>query len=417
MHAKQEKGRLLSVFFVFFVDNFGYALVFPLLAPLLFNSSYHMVDPSVSIADRNLLIGLLYAAFPLGQFLGAPFIGDLADHYGRKKGFLVTLSGGVIGYLLSALAILIHSFPLLVFSRLINGLCAANLSICLATIADVSSSERIRGNLYGQIASVAGISWIASIVVSSYFSDPKIYHLFNPSLPFLISGLLAIINLGMISYYFEETRGIQEKKLRFHFMLGIRNILTAFKIKEIRSLFLIYFLLVIGWGAVLSWFVPIAIERFNVPQEDAGWGLILFGLSWSIGGVLLNYLLLRKTKTQVIVTSALLGLSSLIVLSTFLAHFEYFMLVFILAGAVSSVIIANMINIISLSSPYHMQGKIMGLSQSVISLAWFVGPLVAGLAAKFYILDAYFLAAALLLAALMLFMFYSRKHFHSGKLG
>jgi len=405
-----RKSSLLPVYLVFFVDNFGFSLVFALFAPLLLGSQYQMFSSDIAVSTKNFLIGLLFAVFPFAQFFGAPFIGDLADHYGRKKAFYITLTGSVISYVLSAFSVISHSVVLLIISRLLSGFCAGNLGICLAAIADLSPTEKSRGKQYSYIAMTAGISWVISIVVGGYLSDSSLSEFFSPSLPFFISALLCLAALISIIFFFNETRATKEQAIEFHFFRGCKNILTSFKIIELRALYVIYLIWIIGWGTVIQWFTPFSIEKFGVAQEEIVWMLVLFGLSWSFGGVLINTIFLRKIGSKQISVICLSVTTILIWLCAILYQYQIFSVAFIVSAAFGGVVMSNLLNLISLSAPYHMQGKVMGLSQSTIAVGWIVGPLLSGVIADLNINTIYYFAAGAIVISLVLLVIHNYRH-------
>ena len=75
-----QKSRLLPLFSVVFVDMLGFGLILPLLPYIAAN---YGATPA--------MIGLIGAAYPLGQFLGAPLIGRFSDRFGRKPLLLSVL--------------------------------------------------------------------------------------------------------------------------------------------------------------------------------------------------------------------------------------------------------------------------------------------------------------------------------------
>ena len=91
--CQSSRLSLFALFSLFFIDNFAIALVYPIFTPLILVSEYGFTTPEMSFALKSLLLGLLIAAFPLAQFFGAPFIGNLSDIYGRKRAFIFTLIG------------------------------------------------------------------------------------------------------------------------------------------------------------------------------------------------------------------------------------------------------------------------------------------------------------------------------------
>jgi predicted MFS family arabinose efflux permease len=403
-----KRNSLLPVYLVFFVDNFGFSLVFTLFGPLLLDPQYQMLSSDVTVSMRNLFIGILFSIFPLAQLFGAPFVGDLADHFGRKKAFYLTLAGSVVAYILSGFSVMAHSYALLLVSRLLCGFFAGNLGICLAAIADLSPTERSRGRQYGMIAMTAGISWISAMIAGSYLSDSRVFHLFNPAIPFLLSAVFNLISLIAIIFFFHETRIIKDKPLEFHVLRGFKNILTAFKIPDLRILYVIYLAWIIGWGAVIQWFTPFSIERFEISQEEIAWILVLFGISWSFGGAIMNYLLLRRFTSKVVSMLCLVITLGLVAICALSYHYVVFCVAFILAAAFGGVVMSNLLNLISLSAPYHMQGKVMGLSQSTIALGWIIGPVFGGLVAEYSINDIYYFSTLFIFIAVVLLVIHNQ---------
>ena len=406
--AYNKKSRLWPVFFVFFVDNFGFALVFSLFGPLLLNPTFGMLSSSVDVPQRNLMIGLLFASFPLAQFLGAPIIGDFADHYGRKKAFYITLIGSALGYFISAFSIAIGSYILLIASRLLTGLCAGNLGICLAAIADLSPTERSRGRSYGFFAMTAGVSWVLSMIVGSYLSDPHFNHYFNPAIPFMICTMISLIALIAVVRCFEDARTVKAKSIDWKKFYGLKNVLTAFKIREIRFLYIVYLFWIISWGIVLQWYVPFSIEKFSVEPEELAWGMILFGISWSFGGSMINYVFLRSFHSRVAALLSLILITIFISISIFMDSFALFTVFFLLASVFGGVAMSNLLNMISMQTPYNMQGKVLGISQSMISLAWIIGPIVSGFIAKDSIYNIYPFTSALMIVCCVLLLIYNQ---------
>ena len=409
METKSRRASFVPLYFVFFLDNFGFSLVFTLFGPLLLDSQFGFFPPEVSMGMRNFFIALLFAVFPLAQLFGAPFIGDLGDHYGRKKCFYITLMGSIVGYILASVSILMHSYVLLIVSRLINGFVAGNLSLCLASIADLSPTETSRGRHYGFIAMTAGISWVLAVLAGSYLTDPSIYPFFSPALPYLLTAILSILALAAIALMFKETHVTRQKKLEFRFLRGLHNIATSFRIKEIRWLYLVYFCWVLGWGTTIQWFTPFSIEEFHESDIAISWGLVFFGLAWSLGGSLINWLLLRKLSSRAAAGWGLLLTAIGIVIASVSKNFEFFATSYIVAALFAGVGMSNLLNLISMAAPSSMQGKVMGLSQSTMALSWIIGPICAGLITDVDIKVTYYYAATFLILSFIILIFEGRR--------
>ncbi len=107
---------LARVYFTFFIDTLGWAIVFPIFAPYF---------------APLLTLGLFLMAFPLGQFIFAPILGGWADRYGKRRILALTVLLSFFGMALTAWSFQINHLPLLFLSRLVTGCCAGNMSLCL----------------------------------------------------------------------------------------------------------------------------------------------------------------------------------------------------------------------------------------------------------------------------------------------
>lgn len=372
------KQSLFPVYFVFFMDNFGFGLVFTIFGPLILNPQFGMLSPEMSTATRSIFLGLLFAAFPLTQLFGAPIIGDLADRFGRKKAFYITILGITFGYILSGVAILGHSYVFLFFSRLVTGFCAGNLSICLAAIADMSPDEKSRAKNYGMISTLGGVSWIFSMLIGGFLSDPSVVSFANPSIPFFLTAILSLLNLFAIAKMFHETHATRGK-FKLDIIKGLHNIGEALQIKKIRLFYLVYFLYILAWGVSIQWFSPYALTVYFASQTAITWGLIVEGFFWAIGGSVLNRLMLARFSSYKTLFIGFILVTVFLIWTAFAPSYIMFVVAMgIFACLCSAFCWSNSMNLISISAPAAIQGKVMGLSQSAMSAAFIIGPLIAG---------------------------------------
>lgn len=373
---KDTRKTLFSVYFVIFLDNFGFSLLFALLGPLILLPSYGLVGPEASTHVKEILLALVYAVFPLTQFFGSPILGDLADQFGRKKVFYLTIGGGVVGYLLSGVAIALHSISFLLFARLLTGFFAGNLSIALASLADLSPTVALRAKNYGKVSALLGISWVLAMIVGGYLADPEVLGVHGPALVFLFTGLLSIVNFLAIAKWFHETH---ERKGAFRLDLlgGVRHALAALKLREVRLYYAVYFFWILGWGMTIQWFSPYSIQHYHPTILVITAAMVLFGIAWTIGGSWVNTLLLKRFSSLQLVLGGLLLSALLILLCGMGESYLLFSLVYSAGSLVSAFTMSNAMNLISTSASAAIQGKIMGISQSVMACGWIVNGLLA----------------------------------------
>jgi len=303
-----------------------------MFAPLIFSSHYHLVPAEASMSLRNTYLAILFASFPLTQLFGAPILGDIADQIGRKKALYISITGVIVGFLLSGISTLIWSFWLLVFSRLFTGFFAGNLSICLSAIADLSHTEKKRSKNFGIVTVVWALTWNIAMFAGGYLSDPTKSSWFSPSLPFWLTALLTLLSVAAIARYFQETHE-PDKNASVDLIKGLHNIKAALKIPAIRPYFIVIIFWTLGWGLAVQWFGTYAILKYKVTQETITWGLFIQGITWTIGGSLVNPLLLKKLDALPI---AIIGylLCTLFLIATALSQSYFSFCIFLWISAI-----------------------------------------------------------------------------------
>ncbi|HHL31177.1 MAG TPA: MFS transporter, partial [Oceanospirillales bacterium] len=134
----KQKSRLIlaSVMLISLLGTAGIALPYPVLAPYFLDSPVNDLTHFMGIHPK-VLLGISLAIYPLGLLLGSLFIGALSDHYGRRFVLLTTLVGSVIGYILTAIAIVYTSFPGFILARFLTGVCEGNISVARAIAAEL----------------------------------------------------------------------------------------------------------------------------------------------------------------------------------------------------------------------------------------------------------------------------------------
>ncbi len=376
MLSKKKKLTLSSVYLTFFVDNLSWSIVFPIFAPFFLDPKNILFSEATSLATRTSILGLFLAIFPIGQFFGAPLIGEYADKVGRKKALVLTVGFTFLGLVASAFGIKMGLLWLLFVGRLFSGIFSGNLSICLAAVADLSEEEKTRTKGFGYLAMLAGISFIFGTFLGGKFSDSTLNPYFNESLPFWIAAAFSGFNFLFLLFGFQETY-THHKKQPFHFWESISNIQKALSIEKLKRIYLIFFLFLFSWNILLQFTPVLAVTVFQFTNSEIGDISSFMGVCWAIGaGFLVKRLLSFFSALKILETSFFC-----ITIITF--SFMFITKVFFLILSLGiGVILAGVCwpiftNKISQKAGSHMQGKVLGMSQSMQSLAMGLSPLVA----------------------------------------
>jgi MFS family permease len=142
--------RLLPLYVVIFFGFVGYSLMITIFTPMILKNDTAMIAPNTSMARKTILLGVLLALYPFGQFVGSPIMGSLSDRFGRKSVLLISLSITSLCYALISTALNIASFGLLALSLIVAGLAEANIVTAQSAIADVVPADQ-RNRFFGYI--------------------------------------------------------------------------------------------------------------------------------------------------------------------------------------------------------------------------------------------------------------------------
>ena len=179
-----KKSVLIPLFLIVFVDMLGFGFILPLM-PFI----------AISYGLNSFFVGVLLAAYPIGQVFGTPILGRLSDRYGRKPILFISVFGTFVSLLVLGLT---RTIVLIFVSRLIDGLTGGNISVAQSYISDVTSpQDRAKG--LGLIGAAFGLGFIFGPALGGYLSQ------YGLQFPALFSAGLAFINLLLIAFILPES--------------------------------------------------------------------------------------------------------------------------------------------------------------------------------------------------------------------
>jgi len=366
---------LLIVLLIQVTEVLGFSLILPLLP-------FYAQDFGAS----PLVVASIMSLFSLFQFVSAPILGRLSDYWGRKPLLLASQISTLVSFVILARA---SSLWMIFLSRAVDGLLGSNFTIAQAYISDVSS-KKDRSKAFGISGMAFGIGFLIGPAMGGFLSQ------FGFSVPAWAAAGVSLITILLTLLFLKET--VKKRKLKLDFkIVDLKAFQKYFDDKKTKRLlfgFFAYLLTHVVWTSNLALY---ADRRWGFDASDIGWVLAYVGLITIIfRGLLISKMIDRwgEEKLRVWGVGAvmlglvgLLGNGSVLTLGITLGLFAFG------SGIIRPLIMGG----ISRNVSSKEQGAVIGLTNSLGSLAQVAGPLIGG-----YLLTYLFPQSVILMALLFM---------------
>ncbi|TAN18933.1 MAG: MFS transporter [Chitinophagaceae bacterium] len=371
------KKQLFPLFITVFLDLLGMGIVIPIAAPLLLSANEKMLPSYFSFGQRSFILGLLLGIFSVLQFFGAPVLGALADKYGRKRLLLLSIGGTCLSYLLFAIGIMRRSILLCFFSRALDGFTGGNISIAMSVISDITE-EKDRAKNFGLIGVSFGLGFILGPFVSGILMDTKLVSWFNYTTPYWFAFMLSFVNVLILQFLLKETL-IVKSEAPIKLFTGVRNLRNAFKTQKTRSLFITLFMVVFGFNFFTQFFQVFLIYKFSFSASNIAYLFAYIGLWLAFSQGVVNPSLSRRYNPQFLVSWSTLicALTFPFLLLPGESWWIYLIVPFV--ALFNGINTPNLAAVISFQADATKQGAILGIRQSILSIAMAIPPIIAGI--------------------------------------
>lgn len=373
-----KNKTLVTIFCTIFIDLIGIGILIPVIPQLFANPSSpeFLLPIGTSLKTGYLMLGVLIALYPIGQFIATPILGQLSDRYGRKKILALSLLGTAISYVLFAIGIITKNIPLLFFSRFFDGLTGGNISVAQAMISDVSTPENRLRN-FGMLGAAFGLGFIFGPYIGGKLSDPSVISWFTAATPFFFAAILAFLNMLSVWFLLKETNmNLRADKITWN--KSISNVIRAAKMPGVNVIFLTNFLFFGGFTFFTTFFSVFLINKFGFTQGNIGDFFAYIGI-WSAFTQAVLTRQIGKWFTQpTIVKWSLVG-GALLILAYFLPRVSWqLLLIPPFFSLCTGLTMANLTSLLSKMAPRDSQGEILGINASVQALASAIPALLSG---------------------------------------
>ncbi|HVV85163.1 MAG TPA: MFS transporter [Kofleriaceae bacterium] len=371
-----RRSPLLPIFLIVLVDVMGLTIVLPLLA--IYSESF---GASAQVAS------LLMPTYAVCQLVAGPILGRLSDRYGRRRILLVSQLGTLAGFILLAKAKVLW----MVFAgRVIDGLTAGNLTVAQAYIADHTPPER-RARSFALIGIAFGIGFLFGPFLSATLSHSHGY-----AAPFWAAAGMSLTSILGTIFLLPADHGTAGAGAagkpggdagpagRRVSIFDWRVYTAYFQRPALGVLLVLFFVYMFSFSLFTGGFALFA-ERYltwkGAPftPREIGFTLAYVGLIGAvIQGGLIGRLVARHGERRLVVAGfASLGAGYTVL--AFVGGIPVLVAAATLSAIGTAVLRPSITALVTHQAGKHEQGAVLGVTQSLSSVAAIVAPPLAGL--------------------------------------
>jgi MFS transporter, DHA1 family, tetracycline resistance protein len=361
-HARyQRRAQMPVLFFIVLIDLIGFGLVIPLLP---FYAVRYGASPPV--------VTWLLATYSLTQFVAAPLWGRLSDRVGRRPVLMASMATSALAYLWLGAA---SQLWMLFAARALAGAGAGNIAAAQAYIADITTPEQ-RAHGMGMIGAAFGLGFIFGPALGGFLAgnDPATANLQTPA--WVAAGLSLLALCGVLFVLHESLAGDRRGAGAAPGRVGL--VLGALRRPVLSRLIVIFFLVILAFAAMESIFALWALRQLDWGPEKVGYVFAYLGLlsAFMQGG--LTRLLTKRYGEERLLLCGLIALALGLVIVPFSRDLAVLIGAFALLAIGLGLVQPALNSLISRRAGGGEQGQVLGVTQSVGSLARVLGPPFAG---------------------------------------
>lgn len=336
-------------------------------------------------------VGLLIAVYAACQLVSGPLLGRASDFTGRKPLLLVSQAGTLVGFLILAFA---PSLWVVFVARVIDGATAGNLSLAQAYISDITRPEE-RAKSFGVIGIAFGMGFLIGPAISGYLAK------FDYHYPIFAAAALSATSILATYFLLPSVKtgegapaGPGGRRLSLlqwsEYGRYFRRPALAPRLWQFLSFGLAFAMFTAGFPLFAERRLAFGPEQVGYTWAYAGFlGIFLQGpglgrLVRRFGEVRLNRLGFAAYAAGYSILAFCHSIPMLVAATT--------------VSAVGSLVRPTLTSLITQAAPREEQGVVLGLTQSLTSVAQIVGPPFAGFLIQHGLLTGWGLAAAAIAA-------------------
>ena len=372
------------IFMTILIDMTGFGMIIPLIP------FYAKTFQAGAIG-----IGVLVASFSLMQLIFSPILGKVSDNVGRRPVLLLSLLISSLSFILFTLA---NSFLLLLLSRVIAGM-ATEITVARAYMADITSEEE-RTTGMGRISAAFGAGFIIGPAIGGSLS---VYGFWAPG---IAAFTLTSLNLLFVFFFLPESIRHKSTSIRItvnSFFGFLSNLANVFSRPLIGIVLVIFFLEELNHSTIPVIVPLLGISFFGFRAIEMSYIFIYIGFVQIIlQGFIIGRMAKKFGEDKLIILGILLVMGGMFIMPLIPDIMGFILSITAVASGIGT-LVTVIPGYISKKTPSNKQGGMLGMIQSVSSIARIIGPLIAGFIFEFAGLAIpFFLGATLMMIAFCL---------------
>ena len=360
-----KRSPLIVIFTTVFIDLVGFGIVIPVL-PFYAEGTIFNATPRT--------VGLLFASYSVMQLIFAPILGRLSDKHGRRPVLLISIIGTGIGFLVLGFA---NTLWLLFLGRILDGITGGNISTAQAYIADITTKEN-RAKGMGMIGAAFGLGFIFGPAIGGVLSRWGIH------VPFFFAASLCFANALLLYFTLPETVTADHPARNLAAGgRGLAQLINSLKQPRLAFVLSIYFIFIVAFSIMTTSFSLYTMFRFGYDAQHNGYLFAYVGIiAVIVQGGLIGRLVKRFGELPLVITGAFFFAVSLFAVP-FVGPAAGGLAALLVGGGVfslgNSLATPALNSLASKSVGPGEQGTVLGVTQSVASLARAVGPFLTAI--------------------------------------
>ena len=353
------------------VNGIGGTLLLPVLPFIIRDLGYN-----------DAIFGLLMAVYPTFQFFGAPILGTLSDHYGRKPILLISQAGTLLSWVVFAAAYFTDGtlWPLLIiaFSRVVDGITGGNQSVANAYLADVTTDEE-RTQVFGVLGASMAVALMIGPAFGSLLSSGSIGYLGAAIFAIVLSAITLLVMSLMLNESLAPKMRSESMDLNpFHQLNLLSKIRHLTHVRSLTRLFTVRAIFNLVFGSYTTILVLWLADRLGLGQTEVGFMLLAVGVFLIINElILLPRFEARLGDLGTLIAGFVITPIGLLLIRFPESVWTYLPAAFILNLGVA-LTFPTLQSVITKAADDRQEGEVQGIDTSVGAFFSAVAPILAG---------------------------------------